>query len=157
MSPCYEYRHRHEGESEQAYGERAANKLEEAILTVGSENVSALIAEPIVGATLGAVPAVKGYFKTIREICNRHEVLLIMDEVMAGCGRSGTYFTFEQEGVTPDIVTLAKGLGGGYQPIGAVISRGFIHSALIETFGAFAHGYSYVGHATVAAAGLAVM
>ena len=157
ISPCYEYRHRREGESEQAYGERVAKKLEAAIEAAGSENVSAFIAEPIVGATLGAVPAVKGYFKTVREICNRHDVLLIMDEVMAGCGRSGTYFAFEQEGITPDIVTLAKGLGGGYQPIGAVLSQGYIHRGIVEAFGAFAHGHSYVGHATVAAAGLAVM
>jgi adenosylmethionine-8-amino-7-oxononanoate aminotransferase len=157
ISPCYEYRHRRAHESEHEYGERVAGTLEEAILVAGAENVSAFIAEPIVGATLGAVPAVKGYFQAIREICNRHKVLLIMDEVMAGCGRSGTYFAFEQEGITPDIVTLAKGLGGGYQPIGAVIAQGFIHQGIVEAFGSFAHGHSYVGHATVAAAGLAVM
>ena len=157
ISPCYEYRHRRAHESEREYGERVAGTLEESILAAGAENVSAFIAEPIVGATLGAVPAVKGYFQTIREICDRHKVLLIMDEVMAGCGRSGTYFAFEQEGITPDIVTLAKGLGGGYQPIGAVIAQGFIHQGIVEAFGSFAHGHSYVGHATVAAAGLAVM
>ena len=157
ISPCYEYRHRRAHESEREYGERVASTLEESILAAGAENVSAFIAEPIVGATLGAVPAVQGYFQTIREICDRHKVLLIMDEVMAGCGRSGTYFAFEQEGITPDIVTLAKGLGGGYQPIGAVIAQGFIHQGIVEAFGSFAHGHSYVGHATVAAAGLAVM
>ena len=157
ISSCYEYRHRRAHESELEYGERVAATLEEAILTAGAENVSAFIAEPIVGATLGAVPAVKGYFQAIREICDRHEVLLIMDEVMAGCGRTGTYFAFEQEGITPDIVTLAKGLGGGYQPIGAVIAQGFIHRGIVEAFGSFAHGHSYVGHATVAAAALAVM
>jgi len=157
ISPCYEYRHRRAHESELEYGERVASTLEEAILVAGSENVSAFIVEPIVGATLGAVPAVKGYFQAIRKICDRHEVLLIMDEVMAGCGRTGTYFAFEQEGITPDIVTLAKGLGGGYQPIGAVIAQGFIHRGIVEAFGSFAHGHSYVGHATVAAAGLAVM
>ncbi len=157
IDPCYEYRHRREGESENDYGERAARSLEEAILSAGAENVSAFIVETIVGATLGAVPAVEVYFKTIREICDRHQVLLIMDEVMAGCGRSGTYFAFEQEGITPDMVTLAKGLGGGYQPIGAVISQGFIHQGIVDAYGAFAHGHSYVGHATVAAAGLAVM
>ncbi len=157
ISPCYEYRHRRAHESEHEYGERVASTLEESIFAAGAENVSAFIAEPIVGATLGAVPAVQGYFQTIREICDRHKVLLIMDEVMAGCGRSGTYFAFEQEGITPDIVTLAKGLGGGYQPIGAVIAQGFIHQGIVEAFGSFAHGHSYVGHATVAAAGLAVM
>ncbi len=157
IDPCYEYRHRREGESESDYGERAARSLEQAILSAGAENVSAFIVETIVGATLGAVPAVESYFKTIREICDRHQVLLIMDEVMAGCGRSGSYFAFEQEGITPDMVTLAKGLGGGYQPIGAVISQGFIHQGIVDAYGAFAHGHSYVGHATVAAAGLAVM
>ena len=157
IDPCYEYRHRREDESESEYGKRAAWSLEEAILSAGSENVSAFMAESIVGATLGAVPAVDAYFKAIREICDRYQVLLIMDEVMAGCGRSGTYFAFEQEGITPDITTLAKGLGGGYQPIGAVISRGFIHQSIVDAFGAFAHGHSYVGHATVAAAGLAVL
>jgi len=157
IAPCYEYRHRREQESAREYGARVAGTLEEAILAAGAENVSAFIAEPIVGATLGGVPAVEGYFKTIRDICDRHKVLLIMDEVMAGCGRTGNYFAFEQEGITPDIVTLAKGLGGGYQPIGAVIAEGFIHQGIIDAFGAFAHGHSYVGHATVAAAGLAVM
>jgi len=155
--PCYEYRHRRENESEREYGERVANTLEAAILSAGADNVSAFIAEPIVGATLGAVPAVEGYFQSIRDICDRYQVLLIMDEVMSGCGRSGTYFAFEQEGIMPDIVTLAKGLGGGYQPIGAVISQGFIHQSIVEKFGSFAHGHSYVGHATVAAAALAVI
>jgi len=157
IDPCYEYRYRGSDESAHDYGARAAQSLEDAILSDGAENVSAFIAEPIVGATLGAVPAVEGYFKAIREICDRHRVILIMDEVMAGCGRSGNYFAFQQEDITPDIVTVAKGLGGGYQPIGAVITQGFIHNGIVEAFGSFAHGHSYVGHATVAAAGLAVM
>ena len=157
IDPCYAYRHRRADETEREYGARVAGALETAILSAGAENVSAFIAEPIVGATLGAVAAVEGYFQTIRDICDRHRVLLIMDEVMAGCGRSGTYFAFEQEGIRPDIVTLAKSLGGGYQPIGAVITQGFIHRGIVDAFGAFAHGHSYVGHAVVAAAGLAVM
>lgn len=157
IDPCYEYRHRQVHESGREFGNRVARTLEDAILSAGEENVSAFIAEPIVGATLGAVPAVEAYFQTIQEICKRHNVLLIMDEVMTGCGRSGSYFAFEQETITPDIVTLAKGLGGGYQPIGAVITKGFIHQGIVDAFGAFAHGHSYVGHATVAAAALAVM
>lgn len=157
IAPCYEYRHRRSDESAREYGARVAATLEQAILAAGAENVSAFLVETIVGATLGAVPAVEAYFQTIREICDRHQVLLIMDEVMAGCGRSGSYFAFEQEGVIPDIVTLAKGLGGGYQPIGAMLAQGFIHQGIVEAYGAFAHGHSYVGHATVAAAGLAVM
>lgn len=157
IDPCYEYRHRRENESETEYGVRAARSLEQAILAAGAENVAAFMVETIVGATLGAVPAVKAYFTTIRDICDRHKVLLIMDEVMAGCGRSGTYFAFEQEAVKPDIVTLAKGLGGGYQPIGAAIVQGFIHQGIVDAYGAFAHGHSYIGHATATAAGLAVM
>ncbi len=157
IEPCYAYRHQRSDETDHAYGRRVAQTLEEAILSVGADHVSAFIAESIVGATLGAVPAVTGYFQTIREICDRYDVLLILDEVMAGCGRSGTYFAFEQESVTPDIITLAKGLGGGYQPIGAVIARGYIHQGIVDAFGAFAHGHSYVGHATATAAGLAVM
>jgi adenosylmethionine-8-amino-7-oxononanoate aminotransferase len=157
IEPCYAYRHQAEDESDEAYAKRAAGSLEEAVLEAGADNVSAFIVETIVGATLGAVPAAETYFKLIREICDRHQVLLIMDEVMAGCGRSGTYFAFEQEGITPDIVTLAKGLGAGYQPIGAAISRGFIHRSIVDAFGAFAHGHSYVGHAMATACGLAVM
>ena len=157
IDPCYEYRHRQREESAHEYGKRVAQQLEKTIVSAGADNVAAFIAEPIVGATLGAVPAVDGYFRSIREICDRHKVLVIMDEVMAGCGRSGSYFAFEQEGVTPDIVTLAKGLAGGYQPIGAVLTQGFVHQGIVEAFGAFAHGHSYVGHATVAAAALAVM
>ncbi len=157
IAPCYAYRHQLPNESAREYGNRAAQTLEEAIIAAGAENVSAFIAEPIVGATLGAVPAVATYFQSIRDICDRHQVLLIMDEVMAGCGRSGSYFAFEQEDIRPDMVSVAKGLAGGYQPLGAVVARGFIHQGIVDAFGAFAHGHSYVGHATATAAGLAVM
>ncbi len=157
IDSCHAYRYRQADETEREYGKRAARSLEDAIISAGADKVAAFIAEPIVGATLGAVPAVEGYFQAIRRICDRHEVLLILDEVMAGCGRSGTYFAFEQEAITPDIVTIAKGLGGGYQPIGAVIARGFIHQDIVNAVGAFTHGHTYVGHATAAAAGLAVL
>ena len=156
IQPCYAYRHQGEGESEAEYGHRSAVALEQAILQAGAVNVAAFIAETVVGATLGAVPAVQGYFNKIREICDRYEVLLILDEVMAGRGRTGNWFAFEHEGIRPDIVTVAKGLGGGYQPIGAAICRGFIHSAIVESCGVFEHGHTYVGHATACAAGLAV-
>jgi adenosylmethionine-8-amino-7-oxononanoate aminotransferase len=109
-----------------------------------------------VGATLGAVPPAGAYLRHIRAICDKYEVLLILDEVMAGSGRCGTYFSFEQDGVVPDIVTLAKGLGGGYQPIAATIVRGPIHDAIVDEFGFFEHGHTYIGHATACAAGLAV-
>ncbi|HEX2138674.1 MAG TPA: aspartate aminotransferase family protein, partial [Woeseiaceae bacterium] len=156
VSPCYEYRHREPGESPEEYGRRAAASLRDAIASHGAENIAAFVAETIVGATLGAVPAVPGYFREIRNICTEHEILLIADEVMAGCGRSGTYFAFEQENIVPDIVTIAKGLGGGYQPIGAAIARGDIHEQIVDRFGSFAHGHTYVGHATACAAGVAI-
>ncbi len=156
IDPCYAYRHQASGESVEEYGARAAQSLEDAIVAHGAENIAAFIAETVVGATLGAVPAVGGYFRRIREICDRHEILFILDEVMSGSGRSGTYFAFEQEDVTPDIVTIAKGLGGGYLPIGATIARGFVHDAIVSEFGAFEHGHTYMGHATACAAALAV-
>ena len=154
--PCYEYRHRQPGESAEEYGRRAAASLLDAIKSHGAENIAAFVAETIVGATLGAVPAVAGYFGAIRDICTEHEILLVADEVMAGCGRSGTYFAFEQEGFVPDIVTVAKGVAGGYQPLGAAIARGEIHERIVDRFGSFAHGHTYVGHATACAAGVAV-
>lgn len=156
IDPCYAYRHQHDDESEQDYAARAAHSLEKAIADNGADNIAAFIAETVVGATLGAVPPVAGYFKQIREICDRHKILLILDEVMCGSGRSGTYFAFEQDGVVPDIVTIAKGLGGGYQPIGAAIAQGFIHDSIVAEFGSFAHGHTYIGHATACAAALAV-
>ncbi|MCH8866673.1 MAG: aspartate aminotransferase family protein [Proteobacteria bacterium] len=156
IDPCYAYRHRNDGESDADYARRSAHELERAIADHGADNIAAFLAETVVGATLGAVPPVAGYFKAIREICDRHEILLILDEVMAGCGRSGTYFAFEQDAVMPDIVTMAKGLGGGYQAIAATIARGFIHDAIVDEFGSFAHGHTYIGHATACAAALAV-
>ena len=117
----------------------------------------AFVAEPVVGATLGAVPPVEGYFKRIREICDQHGVLLILDEVMCGMGRTGTFFASEQEGISPDIVTIAKGLGGGYQPIGAMLCSGRIYNALRDGSGFFQHGHTYLGHPVACAAGLAVV
>ena len=156
VDPCYAYRHQGADESPEDYGLRAAHSLEKAIAEVGADNVSAFIAETVVGATMGAVPPVRGYLKEIRDICDRHEVLLILDEVMCGCGRSGSYFSFEQDGIVPDIVTVAKGLGGGYQAIGAALARRFIHDTIVAEFGAFSHGHTYIGHATACAAALAV-
>ena len=155
IEPCYAYRHQREDESEEAYGTRSAMALEEAIQQHGAENIAAFFAEPVVGATMGAVPAVGPYFRKIREICDQHEILLVLDEVMAGCGRTGTWFAFEQEDILPDIVTMAKGLGAGYQPIGAVLARSLIHDGVVEGSGSFTHGLTYVGHAAAAAAGVA--
>jgi adenosylmethionine-8-amino-7-oxononanoate aminotransferase len=156
IDPCYAYRLQRQDESEAEYAERAANTLEDAILAAGPENVAAFVAETVSGATLGAVAAVPGYFEKIHEICDRHDVLLILDEVMSGSGRCGSYFAFETEGVCPDIVTLAKGLGAGYQPLGAVVCRDLVYSAIVDGSGEFAHGHTYMGHATACAAGVAV-
>lgn len=156
ISPCYEYRLKQPGESAEMFGQRVANELETEILRVGERNVAAFIAEPVVGATLGCVPAVKGYFKRIREICDKYGVLLILDEVMCGMGRTGSVFACEQEDITADIITIAKGLGAGYQPIGAFLLSGTIYDAIAKGTGFFQHGHTYIGHATACAAALAV-
>lgn len=156
VAPCYEYRDRRAGEGAEAYGLRVANELEAAILQLGPDSVAGFIAETVVGATSGALPPVPGYFKRIREICDRYGVLLILDEVMCGAGRTGTFLACEQEGIRPDIAVLAKGLGAGYQPIGAVLAAGAIYDAITSGSGAFQHGHTYMGHATACAAALAV-
>lgn len=156
ISACYEYRGKKEDEDSFAYGQRVANELEAEIQKLGAENVLAFIAEPVVGATLGCVPAVKGYFKRIREICDQHGILLILDEIMCGMGRTGSLFACEQEGITADMITVAKGLGGGYQPIGATLVSGEIHNTITNGSGFFQHGHTYIGHATGCAAALKV-
>ena len=156
IAPCYAYRHQRDDESEDDYGLRAAQALEDAIDEHGADRIAAFVAETVVGATMGAVPPAGDYLKKIREICDRHEILLVLDDIMVGCGRTGTYYSFEQDGVQPDIATLAKGLGGGYQPIGAAIARKVIHDTIVERFGSFYHGHTYIGHATACAAALAV-
>ncbi|HUF55394.1 MAG TPA: aminotransferase class III-fold pyridoxal phosphate-dependent enzyme, partial [Thermohalobaculum sp.] len=152
-----EYRDRRPDESAAEYGQRAANELEAEIERLGPRNVMAFVAEPVVGATLGAVPPTTGYFRRIREICDRRGVLMILDEVMCGMGRTGTLFACEQEGVAPDILCIAKGLGAGYQPIGAALCTDTIHDAIAEGSGAFMHGHTYMGHPVAcAAAGVVV-
>ena len=157
IAPCYAYRYQEEGESDVAYGLRAANALEKAIMKEGAGTIAAFIAEPVVGASLGAVAAAEGYWRRIREICDEHEVLLIADEVMCGTGRTGTFFAHEQEGILPDIVTLAKGIGGGYMPLAATIVRKNIVDRFRQKDSGFDHGHTYVGHATACAAGVAVL
>ncbi|SMF38851.1 hypothetical protein SAMN06265365_102386 [Tistlia consotensis] len=156
IPPCYAYRHQAPDETPEAYGLRAADALEAKILELGAGTVAAFIAEPIVGATLGAVPAVPGYFRRVREICDRHGVLFIADEVMCGMGRSGTLFAMEQEGAVPDLITVAKGLAAGYQPLGALLVGQRIVEAIAAGSGALAHGHTYMGHAIACAAGVAV-
>ena len=156
ISACFPYRGKQDGETDESYGARVANELEAAILRAGAATVAAFIAEPVVGATIGAVAAVPGYFKRIREICDRYDVLLILDEVMCGMGRTGTLHACEQEGVAPDLLLLAKGLGAGYQPIGAMIVSEKIYQAIASGTGSFNHGHTYMGHAVGCAAALAV-
>lgn len=157
VAPCYPYRGQRDGETDSEYVERLASELEAAIVELGAERVAAFIAEPIVGATTGVVPATEGYFQAVRAVCDRYGVLLILDEVMCGMGRAGTMYAFEQEGVTPDIVTVAKGLGGGYAPLGAMIVSDRIVRTLAGGSGKIGHGQTYMGHAVACAAGLAVM
>jgi adenosylmethionine-8-amino-7-oxononanoate aminotransferase len=156
IDPCYAYRLRREDESNADYAARGAQALEDRIVEIGPDRVMAFVAETVVGATLGAVPAVGDYFKRIRAICDRYGVLLILDEVMCGMGRTGTLHACEQEGVAPDLMALAKGLGGGYQPIGAVMLSNRIAQAFANGSGAFQHGHTYMGHPMAAAAALAV-
>lgn len=157
ISPCYEYRDRRDGETSEAYGLRVADELDAKILELGAETVMAFFAEPVVGATAGAVPPTDGYFRRIREICDRHGVLLILDEVMCGSGRTGTLFACEQDGVVPDLLTMAKGLGAGYQPIGAVLVGAHIYDAICSGSGFFQHGHTYMAHPAACAASLAVL
>ncbi|MDI4660158.1 MULTISPECIES: aspartate aminotransferase family protein [Cobetia] len=156
VSPCYAYRDQQLAETPEAMGIRLAAELEEEILRLGAENVMAFVAEPVVGATLGAVTAVPGYFRRIREVCDRYGVLLILDEVMCGMGRTGSLFAAAQEGITADLITIAKGLGAGYQPIGATLVSQRIRDAIANGSGFFQHGHTYIGHATACAAALAV-
>ncbi|HSX72793.1 MAG TPA: aspartate aminotransferase family protein [Shinella sp.] len=156
IDPCYAYRLQETGESDEAYAARAAQQLEDKILELGADTVIAFVAEPVVGATAGAVPPVADYFKRIRAICDRYGVLLVLDEVMCGMGRTGTLHACEQEDISPDLMTIAKGLGGGYQPVGAVLLSEKIFEAFAGGSGFFQHGHTYMGHPMAAAAGLAV-
>ena len=156
MAPCYEYRDRRPDESPEAYGARLAQELEDTVERLGPRNVIAFCAETVGGATSGALPPVPGYFRRIREICDRHGILLIADEVMCGMGRTGTLHAVEQEGIAPDLMAIAKGLGGGYQPVGAVLVARRIIEALSQGSGFFQHGHTYIGHPVACAAALAV-
>jgi adenosylmethionine-8-amino-7-oxononanoate aminotransferase len=156
VSPCYEYRDRAANESPEAYGARLVAELQAAIDQLGADQIIAFVAETVVGATAGALTPVPGYLRGVRELCDRHGMLLILDEVMCGMGRTGTLHACEQEGVVPDLLVIAKGLGGGYQPIGAVLAQGRLVEAFQRGSGLFQHGHTYIGHATACAAALAV-
>ena len=156
VAPTYAYRDQRDDESPSQYAERLACEVSEVIERVGGENVIAFVAETVGGATSGALTAPPGYFKLVREICDRHGILLILDEVMCGMGRTGTLHACEQEGVAPDLMAIAKGLGGGYQPVGAVLIGSKIIDAIGAGSGFFQHGHTYIGHPTACAAALAV-
>jgi adenosylmethionine-8-amino-7-oxononanoate aminotransferase len=156
IDACYAYRLQDAGESDEAYAARAAQAFEDKILELGVDQVIAFVVETVVGATAGAVPPVADYFKRIRSICDRYGVLLVLDEIMCGMGRTGTLHACEQEGISPDLMTIAKGLGGGYQPIGATLLSSEIFAAFSKGSGFFQHGHTYMGHPMAAAAGLAV-
>lgn len=156
VAPCYEYRDRAAGESQDAYTARLLAELDAKFREIGTDRVIAFVAETVVGATLGAVPPTPGYFQGVRELCDRYGILFIADEVMCGMGRTGTLHAVEQEGVVPDLMTIAKGLGGGYQPIGAVLASGKLVDTLRRGSGIFQHGHTYIGHPVASAAALAV-
>ena len=157
VSPCYAYRGKKDTETEQEYVNRLITELDEEFHRLGPDQVMAFVAEPVVGATLGAVGPVGDYFAKVRALCDRYGILLILDEVMCGMGRTGTVFAFEQYNIVPDICAIAKGLGGGYQPIGAMLCTKAIHDAIAHGSGFFQHGHTYIGHPVACAAALAVL
>lgn len=156
VTPAFAYHEKHDSESDAQFVARLAAELEAEFQRLGPDTVAAFLAEPVVGATAGAVTAPDGYFKAVREICDRHGALLILDEVMSGMGRTGTTHAWEQEGIAPDIQAIAKGLGGGYQPIGAMLASGKIIDTIRSGSGAFQHGHTYLAHPLACAAALAV-
>ncbi|HEM8498470.1 aspartate aminotransferase family protein [Burkholderia multivorans] len=156
VSPCYAYREQRADETEEAFAQRLADELEAKIVELGAENVAAFVAETVVGATAGAVPPVRTYLKKIRAVCDKYGVLLILDEIMSGMGRTGYLFACEEDGVAPDLLTIAKGLGAGYQPIGATLVSDRIYRTIVDGSGFFQHGHTYLGHATACAAALEV-
>lgn len=156
VSPCYAYRDQRPDETEEQYAARLADELERTILDIGPGRVAAFVAETVVGATAGALPPVRTYLRRIREVCDRHGVLLILDEVMSGMGRTGHLYACAEDGVAPDILAIAKGLGAGYQPIGAMLASRRVYDTIVNGSGFFQHGHTYMGHATACAAALAV-
>jgi adenosylmethionine-8-amino-7-oxononanoate aminotransferase len=156
VSPCFAYRFQNQGESDEQYVDRLADELEAEFQRLGPHTVAAFLAETVVGATTGCVTALPGYFRRVREVCNQHGALLILDEVMCGMGRTGTMHAWEQEGIAPDLQVVAKGLGGGYQPIGGVLIGRKIVEAINAGSGGFMHGHTYQAHPVACEAALEV-
>lgn len=156
VSPCYPYRDQRSDENAEQYADRLAQELDDTLQSLGPHNVAAFVGETVVGATAGALAPVGGYWKKIRQVCDKHGILLILDEVMSGMGRTGYLFACEEDDVVPDILAIAKGLGAGYQPIGAMLASDRIYQAIVNGSGFFQHGHTYMGHATACAGALAV-
>ncbi|MEM7729154.1 MAG: aspartate aminotransferase family protein [Pseudomonadota bacterium] len=154
---CYYYRDHWVGEDPEVYGRRMASELQDALQRLGPESVAAFVAEPVAGATLGSVPPPPGYFREIRRICDEAGILFIADEIMCGMGRCGSMFAIQDEGAVPDIITCAKGLGAGYQPIAATMIRQSVAEQIENGSGRLANGHTYMGHPVACAAALAAV
>lgn len=157
VSPAYEYRYKFQKETTDAYVERLAKELEDEILKLGPENVTAFFAETIVGATTGCVPPPPGYFKAVRNICDKYNVLLVLDEIMCGSGRTGTFFAWEQEGIVPDIVACGKSISSGYSPLSACIFSSKVARVLKNGSGLFRNGHTYQAYPLSCTAATAVI
>ncbi len=155
LSPANTYRPI-AGATAQTAGAACAAELEDAILQAGPETIAAFIFEPVVGAAGGCVPAPDGYARLVREICTKYGVLMISDEVMCGAGRTGPWRALERDGVEPDIMSVAKGLAGGYMPLGAAVCTTAVWDAIRAVDGAFGTGHTFTGHTASCAAGVAV-
>ncbi|KIM99323.1 hypothetical protein OIDMADRAFT_126687 [Oidiodendron maius Zn] len=156
VSACYAYRGKTETDSDETYVGRLAQELEDEFQRVGPETVCAFVAETVCGTTLGSAPPVEGYFKAMKEVCERHGALLILDEVLSGMGRTGTLHAWQQEGIVPDLQTVAKGLGAGYASIGALLVHNDVVRVLAQGTGAFIHSQTYQSHPLACAAALEV-
>lgn len=162
VSPAFAYRYAKASETEDDFTYRLLRELEDELLRVGPDRVAAFIAETVGGATAGCVVAPRGYLAGVRELCDKYDILLILDEIMCGSGRCGTFFAFsydearDERRIEPDIVTLAKGLGGGYAPIVGVMIHGRVVDVLRRGSTAFNHGHTYQAHPVGCAAALAV-
>lgn len=156
VSPCYAYQYQRAGETDEAYVARLAGELDEEFRRVGGEKVVAFVGETVAGSVAGCVPPVRGYWRAVKEVCERYGALLVLDEVMCGMGRTGKAFAWQEEGVVPDIVAVGKGLGGGYIPIAAVLAQRRIMEALERGSGSVVQSYTFQAHAVASAAALAV-
>ncbi|KAI0024686.1 aminotransferase, class III [Xylariomycetidae sp. FL0641] len=158
---CNAYRQRRNGESDVEFVARKTAELEEAFQTLGPDTVAAVVAEPVVGAASGCTPSVPGYFEALRQICDRHGALLILDEVMCGMGRTGALHAWQHADmgggvVRPDIQAVGKGLAGGYMPVSAILSGPRVTDVMRRTGAVFTHGHTYQDHPVACAAALRV-